>query len=1106
MDVEDTLKLAAHIRRFRSRGHLVAQLDPLQRTAGGPWLGPIGDGYTRSDHTLMRLVTNYPWQSPPQQRCAYLARELGLAGPADPCRLYAVGQVMPGSPDGAPAKPLWQLHEAVEVMTAAYCGSLAIEYKHLQQQDEMTWVEQRFESRRRLSNSEKRQARAMEQRSVTLVAVLRWLLAAHGFEQFLSRKFPASKRFGLEGCEALLPGLLALVEAGTEQGLKRVEVAAAHRGRLSLLANLLGKPLGALCSEMEGKQSDFRVGDVKYHLGQTGVVRVGPELRQVTVSIAPNPSHLEFVGPVVLGMVRAEQASLLRSGAVGSREAAWARVLPLHIHGDAAFAGLGVVVESLQLADLPGFSVGGSVHVIINNQVGFTTMPRHGRSSPHPSDVLKVIGAPILHANADDPEAVVEAMQLAADWRARWHKDIVVDIVGYRRNGHNELDDPRVTLPLSYQLIEQHPTVLDIYARQLQAEGVVSGDELSRWRSSWAEAAEAQWEAAGQGAYKESAAEFLVSSWQGDALMSAPGAVEGDPTQEPTGLPLTTLQRVGNAICKAPEGFNCHPDVVALLAARREMVSGADSRVDWAMAEALAVGTLLLHRDRTPDTPHPFLDDPASAPLGWGLNTGHYNVRLTGQDCERGTFGQRHAVLWDQQTAERLVLLNSIKPGHQDEVEVWNSPLNEAGVLGFEYGYSLGARNRALVMWEAQFGDFSNSAQVIIDQFIASGEEKWGQTSGLVLLLPHGYDGQGPDHSSARIERWLQLAQDDPDTLPGHSPGHRQIMSTTFEAISKETGGKMYKTQVLDLLTSLGLGKRQHKANGHGSSANSSASTAASISADAAAAADDAELAELLWEEMGVPEGRALTRSGWERFMLQYVRRHAERDANVCIVNATTPAQYFHLLRRQVNLPHKKPLVLFTPKYLLHHRPCSSALRDFTIGTFFNRVIDDGKASDNTRHMAVNPATGQPHLLPAEAIRRVVLCTGQVYYQLSRARRARRLRDVVLVRLEQISPFPHDLLMNVVQQYKHAQLVWVQEEPKNMGAQCSQSSETGSSSGEDECSSAVGVGEVDWASKRVHYVGRAAAASPATASFSIHLKEMQDVINAALSSNAELEG
>ncbi|WIA12981.1 hypothetical protein OEZ85_006593, partial [Tetradesmus obliquus] len=1063
-----------------------------------------------SDHTLMRLVANYPWQQQPQQRCGYLAQELGLAGPAEPGRTYAVGQLMPRSADGSPAKPLWQLHEAVEVMAAAYCGSLAIEYKHLQQQDEMAWVEQRFESRRPLSSSQKRQ-------------VLRWLLAAHGFEQFLSRKFPASKRFGLEGCEALLPGLLALVEAGSEQGLKKVEVAAAHRGRLSLLVSLLGKPLGALCSEMEGKQSDFRVGDVKYHLGQTGVVRVGPERRQVTVSIAPNPSHLEFVSPVVLGMVRAEQTSLLRRGAVDSREAAWARVLPLHIHGDAAFAGLGVVMESLQMADLPGFTVGGSVHVIINNQVGFTTMPRHGRSSPHPSDPLKVIGAPILHANADDPEAVVAAMQLAADWRARWHKDIVVDIVGYRRNGHNELDDPRVTLPLSYAIIAQHPTVLETYSAKLMAEGVVTGAELSRWRASWGEAAEAQWAAALQGKYKESAAAFLVSTWQGDALMSAPGGAEGDPTQEPTGLPLTTLQRVGNAICEVPQGFNCHPDVVELLAARREMVCGADSRVDWAMAEALAVGTLLLHRDRTPDTPHPFLDDPASAPLGWGLNTGHYDVRLTGQDCERGTFGQRHAVLWDQQTAQRLVLLNSIKPGRQDVAEVWNSPLNEAGVLGFEYGYSLGARDRALVVWEAQFGDFSNNAQVIIDQFIASGEEKWGQTSGLVLLLPHGYDGQGPDHSSARIERWLQLAKDDPDTLPGHSPAHRKLMSATFEALSKEAGGKMYKSQVLNMLTSLGLGKRQHKANGNGSSSSSTAATPASLYAEAEAAADDAELAELLWEEMGVPEGQALTRPVWERFMLQYVRRHAERDASVCIVNATTPAQYFHLLRRQVNLPHKKPLVLFTPKYLLHHRPCSSALRDFTIGTFFNRVIDDGKASDNTRHLAMNPATGQPYLRPAEAIRRVVLCTGQIYYQLSRARRSRRLRDVVLVRLEQISPFPHDLLMNVVRQYSHAQLVWVQEEPKNMGAwsyvqprlltalrHCSQDgSGSGSSSGEDDSTGrgvAAGGGEVDWASKRVHYVGRAAAASPATASFSIHLKETQDVINAALASDAELEG
>eukprot|EP00879_Flechtneria_rotunda_P026265 GHRR01027996.1.p1 GENE.GHRR01027996.1~~GHRR01027996.1.p1 ORF type:complete len:602 (+),score=191.82 GHRR01027996.1:1647-3452(+) len=588
-------------------------------------------------------------------------------------------------------------------MSATYCGSLAVEYRHLQQQDEVSWMEERFEARRPLTPAQKRQ-------------VLRWLLAAHGFEQFLSRKFPASKRFGLEGCEALLPGLLALVEAGAAQGLKKVEVAAAHRGRLSLLVNLLGKPLGALCSEMEGKQSDFRVGDVKYHLGQSGVIRVGPERTPVHVSIAPNPSHLEAVSPVVLGLVRAEQAALHRSNAVNSQAAAWAQVMPLQIHGDAAFAGLGVVLESLQLVDVPGFTVGGSVHVIINNQVGFTTLPRHGRSSPHPSDVAKVIGAPVLHANADDPEAVVAAMQMAADWRARWHKDVVVDIVGYRRNGHNELDDPRATLPLTYQLVENHPTVLEIYSRQLQAEGVMSGCELSRWRSSWTAAAEEQWVAASEGKYKETAAQFLVSTWQGNALASVSRSgsqsPEEDYRQEPTGLPLTTLQRVGQAICTLPEGFNCHQDVATLLVARRDMVAHADSRVDWAMAEALAVGTLLLHRDPIPDTPHPFLDNPAAAPLGWGLNRGHYDVRISGQDCERGTFGQRHAVLWDQKTAQRLVLLSSVKPGAQDVVEVWNSPLNEAAVLGFEYGYSLGARDRSLVVWEAQFGDFANNAQV----------------------------------------------------------------------------------------------------------------------------------------------------------------------------------------------------------------------------------------------------------------------------------------------------------------------------------------------------------------------------------------------------------
>ncbi|KAL3139978.1 hypothetical protein ABBQ38_004265 [Trebouxia sp. C0009 RCD-2024] len=871
-------------------------------------------------------------------------------------------------------------------MRSAYCGTLSAELSHLATSAKKQWLVQRMEDRQQPTRQQQ-------------LAILRGLIDADAFEKFLASKFPASKRFGVEGCEAVLVGLDTLVARCAQQGVRRIELGMPHRGRLNVLCNILKKPPGALYGEMEGGQSEFHVGDVKYHMGQSASLQYANEegggTSPVRLSIAPNPSHLEFIGPVVLGMVRAEQTRL--------QDTAREKVMGLLIHGDAAFAGLGVVAETLQLADTPGFTTGGTIHVIINNQVGFTTAPADGRSSPHCTDIAKTIGAPILHVNADDPEAVVAACCIAADWRAEHKQDVVVDIVGYRRYGHNELDDPTITLPLSYQAVARHPPVLQHYTSKLHQLGVVQTSEVHALQAQATKQYEQEFEAFQSGKYKESAQNWLQSSWQGDALQAVGQAgVWG--RQEPTGLPLPTLAWLGNAVCDLPTGFTPHQHTEKLLQKRRQMCQDESSRVDFSMAEALAFGTLALRRGVGPTGVTP--SDYFSIDPSLGLNRGHYAVRLSGQDSERGTFNQRHAALYDQITGKRLVRLNNMVEGQQEPVEVWNSPLSEAAVLGFEYGYSLGCAGTSLVCWEAQFGDFANNAQVIIDQFIAAGEERWGQQSGLVLLLPHGYDGAGPDHSSARLERFLSLCNDDADHLPGHSPAQRRQMSATFTALAKEHGGRINRQQVLTMLEAAG-GER-------------------------GGAWEQGELAETLWAEMGLEPDAHITQDVWQQVMVQHMRRHAERLANMFVVNATTPAQMFHALRRQLNRPFQKPLVLLTPKYLLHHRPATSALQDFTTGTFFNRVIDDGKASDNTR--AMGEKAEEPWLLPADQTRRVILCSGQIYYALSRGRRSRQIRDIILVRLEQIAPFPHDLVTQVVMQYAGAQVIWCQEEPKNMGA------------------------------------------------------------------------
>uniref|UniRef100_A0A061RGW0 2-oxoglutarate dehydrogenase E1 component n=1 Tax=Tetraselmis sp. GSL018 TaxID=582737 RepID=A0A061RGW0_9CHLO len=890
--------------------------------------------------------------------------------------------------------------------------------------------------------------------------LLRSLISTDAMEAFLGEKFPASKRFSMEGCEAVVPGLEAAVATLGALGVASVQVGMPHRGRLNILHNIMGKPLGMICAEMEGSQSNFSVGDVKYHMGTTGEVLHPLKGVRVQMTLAPNPSHLEAVNSVVAGSVRALQE---RQPDGKRRHAA------VLLHGDASFAGLGVVAEGLQQARLAATDVGGIIHIVVNNQIGFTTEPLDGRSSIHCTDLAKGLGVPVLYANADDPEAVVRACQLAAEWRSAWLQDVVVNVVGYRRHGHNEQDDPRPTLPMTCKLIDAHPRVLDLYSRRLERLGAVTAAELDGWRAELRREYEEEYAAYAAGHYKETPGEWIAGNWQGAALAAALRGGEGQQPphfQEPTWLPAKTLQWLGKRLAETPEGFSLHPSVQQLLRRRAEMVAAPDSRVDMGMAEALAIGALVTH---------PFSETTEGYPEDWAagqsdserwLNTGTYGVRLVGQDVQRGTFNHRHMVLHDQVTGREYVPINNLQPKSQERLQVHNSLLNEYASLGFEYGYSVACQGRSLVIWEAQFGDFANNAQVMIDQFVASGEAKWGQESGLVLALPHGFEGMGPDHSSARIERFLQLANDDSDHLPGYTPLHRRQIQETFDALSTgESSKHVAREKVLELLAGV-------REDGHEAASR--------------------ETNEQLWSELGLPEGEPISFDRWQSFMVQYIRRHAESEANFFLVNATTPAQLFHVLRRQMNRPYRKPLVLITHKFLLHHRPCTSALRDFTDGTFFNRVIDDGKGSDNTRHLSKNPQ-GERYLLDPPWVRRVILCSGAIYYKLSQARRSRRIRDIVLVRLEQIAPFPHDLLTRVVGQYENAEVVWCQEEPKNMGAwrYVRPRFETA-------------FRELGKVPRKLKYVGRPTSASTATASFAIHQRELQEVIEHALTPEPEV--
>ncbi|MCX7353739.1 MAG: 2-oxoglutarate dehydrogenase E1 component [Alphaproteobacteria bacterium] len=854
----DSIRARILIRSYRVRGHLEATLDPLGLEAKQEHLElhPRTLGFTDADY----------------DRPIFVFDAVGVETAT--------------------------LRELIARLRAAYCGTIGIEYMHMQDPEQKDWIQERVEAAPYdppLSADEKKW-------------ILKKLTVAETFEQFLDKRYTGTKRFGLDGGESSIPALEAVLERAAQHGVEEVVLGMAHRGRLNVLANVMRKPFQAIFSEFEGHSANPEdvqgSGDVKYHLGTSSDREILG--RKMHLSLQANPSHLEAADPVVMGRVRAKQTQ--------KGDMARERVMGLLIHGDAAFAGQGLVAEVLGYSDLKGYRTGGTIHLIINNQIGFTTSPSAGRSSSYCSDIAKAIQAPIFHVNGDDPEAVLRATRLATDFRQKFHKDVVIDLFCYRRHGHNEGDEPSFTQPIMYRKIAAQPTTRQIYAKRLVQEGVVdeaAAEGLVTERFSELDKA---FEIAKT--YKPNKADWLEGAWTGMRLASA------DDRRGETAVPLDELRAIGRKICTIPEGFDANRKVVRIVQGRLKAIETGEG-IDWATAEALAFGTLCA--EGTP-------------------------VRLSGQDSGRGTFSQRHAVLIDQMNEDKYVSIAHIKDG-QAPIEIIDSPLAEGSVLGFEYGYSL-AEPKALVLWEAQFGDFANGAQVIIDQFISSGESKWLRMSGLVMLLPHGHEGQGPEHSSARLERYLQLCAED----------------------------------------------------------------------------------------------------------------------NMQVVNITSPANYFHALRRQIRRDFRKPLIVMTPKSLLRHKLAVSKLESMGPGKTFHRILVD---------------RGDP--LPDKDIKRVVLCSGKVFYDLFETREQIGAKQAYLLRVEQLYPFPGQVLANELKRFPNAEVVWCQEEPKNMGAWTFV---------EPRLETVLAEGGTK--SKRPRYIGRAEAASPATGSAKRHAQEQQALVKEAL--------
>ena len=873
-DVQQATRDSIHalmlIRAYRMRGHFHAKLDPLEIA--------VEPNETELD------PKSYGFEEADLDRKIFLDKVLGL--------------------DFA------SMREIVAILRRTYCQTLGVEFMHISNAEQKSWIQQRIEGRDKEISFTREGKRA----------ILNKLVEAEGFEKYLDVKFTGTKRFGLDGGESLIPALEQIIKRGGNLGVREITLGMSHRGRLNVLTQVMGKPHRVLFHEFKGGSAtpdDIEgSGDVKYHLGASSDREF--DNNKVHLSLTPNPSHLEIVDPVTLGKVRAKQD---QHGATPEDRT---MVMPLLIHGDAAFAGQGVVAECFGLSDLKGYKTGGSLHFIVNNQIGFTTYPRYSRSSPYPSDVAKMIEALILHVNGDDPEAVVFAAKVATEYRQKFAKPVVIDMFCYRRFGHNEGDEPSFTQPLMYKKIRAQATTLEIYSKKLVGEGVVTDAEIDKMKADWRARLEAEYEA-GTG-YKPNKADWLDGRWSG---LKAAGEVD-DPRRGDTGVALDTLRDIGKKITTAPDGFAVHKTVQRFLDNRAKAIETGEG-IDWATGEALAFCSL--------------------------LKEGH-PVRLSGQDCERGTFSQRHSVLFDQNTEERHTSFNHLGKG-QARYEVLNSSLSEEAVLGFEYGYSTAEPN-ALTLWEAQFGDFANGAQVVFDQFISSGERKWLRMSGLVCLLPHGYEGQGPEHSSARLERFLQMCAED----------------------------------------------------------------------------------------------------------------------NMQVANLTTPANYFHALRRQLKREIRKPLILMTPKSLLRHKRAVSRLDEMAPATSFHRLLwDDAQALPGEKIK----------LVADNKIRRVVMCTGKVYFDLYEDREKRGIDDIYLLRIEQLFPFPTKALVAELARFKQAEMVWCQEEPRNMGAWFFV----------DVFLQWV-LNQIGAKHRQMRYAGRPASASTAVGQMSKHLAQLKQFLDEAL--------
>ena len=857
----NSIKAVSMIRSYRQRGHLIAKLDPLNLLKADylDELHPESYGFKKEDYDKKIFL------------------------------------------DGVTNKQESNIKEILEFLREKYCGPLGYEYMHISNPTERKWFRDRVEK----VDDFKFTQNGKE-------AILNKLIQAEGFEKFLHTKYVGTKRFGLDGGESLIPALEQIIKIGGQSKVKEVKIGMSHRGRLNVLANVLQKSYKRIFNEFAGETNSSKedsAGDVKYHLGASSNREF--DGNSVHVSLTDNPSHLEAVNPVVLGQTRAKQYF--------HQDKQRKKVIPILIHGDAAFAGQGVVAECFAMSGLPGHNTGGTIHIIINNQIGFTTSPRFARSSPYPSDIAKMVEAPIIHVNGDDPEAAVYAARIATDFRLRFNRDVVIDLICYRRFGHNEGDEPSFTQPLMYKKIRSHPSPVKVYGEKLINEKSISSDYLNGSIKRFKDLLNEQFENAKD--YKPKI-EWFEGTW------SRYKPERGKDKRGITGSDIKKLQEISNKINTIPEEINIHKTISKILEKRKLSVKNGEG-IDWSTAEALAFGSLIEEG---------------------------YPVRLVGQDSGRGTFSQRHSVLRNQLDNSRYIPLNNISK-KQKHFEVVDSFLSELAVLGFEYGYSLVEPN-TLTLWEAQFGDFANGAQVVIDQFIASGERKWSRASGLVMLLPHGYEGQGPEHSSARLERFLQLCSND----------------------------------------------------------------------------------------------------------------------NMQVMNCTTPANYFHALRRQMHRDFRKPLIIMTPKSLLRHKQCVSNIEDFSKKNSFHRVLWDH---------AVDPKTkGFIKLKKSKKVKKVILCSGKIYFDLLEAREKLKRDDIIYFRIEQLYPFPAKALAKELRPYaKNSKFYWCQEEPKNMGAWFSVRD------------------YIQWTldnikanNNEISYIGRSPDASPATGYANWHISQQKEII------------